>query len=130
MAVANGNDVGLYVEGQLIGCLTSNSFTSTDQEVDVTCKDQGGARQVLAGQNQSEFPFEGFFNPASGFGLPDLIAIHKNKTTVWVKQVLDDELAITCFAKLLTLTWTGPLNAGSTFSGTFTVTGAWSYSTT
>lgn len=130
MAVANGNDIGLYVEGQLIGCLTSNSFTSTDDETDVTCKDNGGARQVLAGRNTAEFPFEGFFNPASTFGFQDLIAIHKNKTRVWVKQQLTGELAVTCYAKLLTLTWSAPLNAGSTFSGTFTVDGAWSYSTT
>jgi len=130
MAVANGNDIGLYVEGQLIGCLTSNSFQSTDSEIPVTCKDNGGAKQVLAGENASEFPFEGFFNPASTFGFQDLIAIHKNKTRVWVKQQLTGELSVTCFAKLLTITWTAPLNAGSTFSGTFTVDGAWSFTTT
>ena len=101
--VVNGNDVGLYVEGQLIGCLTSNGFNTTNTEIDVTCKDNNGARQILAGGNESEFTFEGMFNPASGFGFVDLLAIHTNKTTVEVKQLLDDQLAIVAFAKLNTL---------------------------
>jgi|SRR6478609_2177661 len=130
MAVVNGNNVGLYVENQLIGCLTTNSFNSQNDEIDVTCKDDNGARKVLAGGNQSSFPFAGLFNPASTYGFQDLIVIHKNKTRVWVKMLVDDELAITCFAYLNTLAWEGPLNAGSTFSGTFTVDGEWSYSTT
>lgn len=129
MAVVNGNDIGLYVEGQLIGCLTSSSFDSTNEEIDVTCKDNNGARQVLPGGNQSSFPFEGFFNPASSYGLEDLVAIHKNKTRVWVKQQYDT-LTVTCYAYLNTLNWTAPLNAGSTFSGTFTVDGEWEYATT
>lgn len=129
MAVVNGNDIGLYVEGQLIGCLTSSSFESQNEEIDVTCKDNGGARQTLPGGNQSSMPFDGFFNPASTYGLEDLVAVHYNKTRVWVKQQYDT-LTITGYAYLNTLNWSAPLNAGSTFSGTFTVDGLWSYSTT
>lgn len=130
MAVVNGNNVGLYVENQLIGCLTTSSFNSQNDEIDVTCKDNNGARMVLPGGNQSSFPFAGLFNPASSYGFTDLVGIHYNKTRVWVKMLVDDELAITCYAYLNTLSWEGPLNAGSTFSGTFTVDGLWSYSTT
>jgi predicted secreted protein len=130
MAVVNGNDIGLYVEGQLIGCLTSTDFNSQNDEIDVTCKDNDGDRQILSGGNQSSFPFAGLFNPASSYGFTDLLAIHKNKTRVWVKMLKDDTLTITCFAKLNTLTWSGPLNAGSTFSGTFTVDGGWDFTTT
>lgn len=128
--VVNGNDVGLYVEGLLIGCLTSNGFSSTNDEIDVTCKDNNGARQILAGGNQAELTFEGFFNPAAGYGFTDLLAVHKNKTTVWVKMEVTDEVAITAFAKLNTLSWNGDVNAGSTFSGTFTIDGEWTFSTT
>ena len=59
MAIVNGNDVGLYVNNQLIGCLTGCTFTSSNEEIDVTCKDNSGARQVLAGGNTSSFSFEG-----------------------------------------------------------------------
>lgn len=125
--VINGNDVGLYVNDQLIGCLTSNGFNATNKEIDVTCKDNGGARQILAGGNEAEFSFEGMFNPASGFGFVDLLAIHANKSTVQVKQLLDDQLAIVAYAKLNTLSWNGDVNAGSTFSGTFTIDGDWDF---
>lgn len=129
MAVVNGNDVGLYVEGQLIGCLTSSEFNSTNEEIEVTCKDNNGARQVLAGGNTSSFPFQGFFNPASSFGFQDLIGIHKNKTRVWLKQQCDD-ITVTCYGYLNELNWTAPLNAGSEFSGSFSVDGEWDYSIT
>jgi len=133
MATVNGNDILVYVEGQAIGCLTSNEFSSTNNEIDVTCKDDDGARKVLPGGNQSSISFEGFFNPASSYGFHDLIAVHKNRTRVWVKMVLDDDpdsLAVTAYAYLNTLTWSAPLNAGSTFSGEFTIDGEWSYTTT
>ncbi len=129
MAVVNGNDIGVYVEGQLIGCLTSSDFQSQNEEIDVTCKDNSGARQVLPGGNSASINFEGFFNATATYGLDDLIAVHANKTRVWVKQQYDT-LTVTGYAYLNTLNWSAPLNAGSTFSGAFTVDGAWSYSTT
>lgn len=131
MAV-NGNDVGIYVEGQLIGCLTNATFSSTNEEIDVTCKDNSGARAVLPGGTTAEISFEGFFDPAATYGFQDLMSVHKNKTEVWVKMSYDgsDSLTVTGDAYLNTIEWTGPLNAGSTFSGTFTLTSGYSYSTT
>jgi len=132
MAVVNGNDVGIYVEGQLIGCLTNATFTSTNNEIDVTCKDNSGARQVLPGGQQWSVSFEGLFNPASTYGFQDLVSVNKNKTKVWVKMSYDgsDSLTITGYAYLNQIEWTGPLNAGSTFSGEFTGDGEWGYSIT
>ena len=127
MAVVNGNDVGLYSNNQLIGCLTGCTFTSSNEEIDVTCKDNAGARQVLPGGNTSSFSFEGNFNPASTYGLSDLIALHSNKTLVGVKQAVSTTLRVYASAYLNELSWEGPLNAGSTFSGTFSVSGTWSY---
>jgi hypothetical protein len=125
-----GNTVGIYVNNQLIGCLTSNSFSSTNEEIDVTCKDQGGARQVRAGGNTAEMPFEGNFEPASTYGFEELLSIHKNKTLVGIKQYdTESELYVQAYAYLNTLEWTAPLNAASTFSGTFTISGEWSYGT-
>lgn len=130
MSVVNGNDIGIYVNGQLIGCLTQNSFSSKNDEIEVTCKDNNGAYQSIQGGNKAEMPFAGFFNPASGFGFPDLIAIHKNKTEVTIAQISDDNLSIYGQANLPEIDWSSPLNAGSTFSGRFQVIGEWVYSTT
>lgn len=132
MAAVNGNDVGVYVEGQLIGCLTNATFSSSNEEIDVTCKDNAGARQVLPGGQTGEISFEGFFDPASTYGFQDLVNVHKNKTRVWVKMSYDatDSLTVTGYAYLNQIEWVGPLNAGTTFSGTFTFTGGWNYSIT
>ena len=128
----NGNEVGIYVEGTLIGCLTNASFSSTNAEIDVTCKDDSGARKVLPGGNQAEISFEGFFDPAATYGLQDLMSIHKNRTRSWVKMEYTetDALAVTAYAYLNTLEWTGPLNAGSTFSGAFTIDGEYTFTIT
>lgn len=127
MAVVNGNDVGLYVDNQLIGCLTSNDVNLTKTDIDVTCKDQGGARQTLPGGKSADFPFSGNFNPASGYGFEDLLSVYFNDTRVGIKQAIDGGTFVACYAYLPELTWTGPLNAASTFSGTFRSDGALSY---
>lgn len=133
MAVVNGNDVGVYVNNQLIGCLTNGSFTSQNDEIDVTCKDNNGARQVIPGGNKSSISFTGNWNPASTYGFKELVSVHKNKTRVGIKMEYNttgEALFIVGYAYLNKLDWNGPLNAASTFSGEFTVDGEWSYGTT
>ena len=127
MSVVNGNDVGLYVNNQLIGCLTSNDVNLSKTDIDVTCKDNDGARQTLPGGKSADFPFSGNFNPASGYGFEDLLEIYFNDTRVGVKQAVSGGLYVSCYAYLPELTWTGPLNAASVFSGTFRSDGAISY---
>lgn len=131
MAV-NGNDVGIYVSNQLIGCLTNATFSASNQEIDVTCKDNSGARAILPGGQTAEISFEGFFDPTATYGFQDLIALNKNRTQVSVRMEYPgtDALAIQAYAYLNTIEWTGALNAGSTFSGTFTITGEWTFTIT
>ena len=132
MAAVNGNDVGIYVEGQLIGCLTNATFSSQNEEILVTCKDDSGAKAILPGGQNAEITFEGFFDPTSTYGFQDLVAVNKNRTRVWVTMSYagTDSLTVTAYAYLNQIEWTGPLNAGSTFSGTFTIDGEWTYSIT
>lgn len=130
MAVVNGNDIGLYVGGQLIGCLTSSGFESTKELIDVTCKDNNGARQVLLGTLSASLPFDGLFNPASTYGVEDLLTIHKAGTLVEVKFGITNTLVITANARLATMGFAGPLNSGATFSGQFEVDGEWDLGTT
>lgn len=134
MAVINGNDIGVYVGGQLIGCLTNATFNSTNTTVDVTCKDNSGQRAVIPSGNSATIEFEGLFNPSSTYGLEDLLQIHKNKTEITVaignsNYASTSTIHVTAQAYLNTLSFTGPLNAATTFSGTFELTGAWTYNT-
>lgn len=125
MAVINGNNIGVYVGGQLIGCLTNATFNSTNNTIDVTCKDNNGDRAILPSGNTATVDFEGLFNPSSTYGLTDLLDIHKNKTEVSIG--IGDQTTLTIYAQayLNTLSFSGPLNAGTTFSGSFEITGTW-----
>jgi hypothetical protein len=128
--VVIGNTIGIYKDNVLIGCLTSNSFSSTNEEIPTTCKDNNGAYQMRPGSNTAEMPFEGNFNPAATYGLSDLLGIHKNRTRVGVKMAdTESGLYIIGYAYLNTLEWSGALNAASTFSGAFKVDGSWDYGT-
>lgn len=125
MAVLNGNNIGVYVGGQLIGCLTNATFNSTNNTIDVTCKDNNGDRAILPSGNTATVDFEGLFNPSSTYGLADLVDIHKNRTEVSIG--IGDQANLTIYAQayLNTLSFSGPLNAGTTFSGSFEITGSW-----
>ena len=132
MAVINGNNIGVYVGGQLIGCLTNATFNSTNTTIDVTCKDNNGDRAILPSGNSATIEFEGLFNPSSTYGLDDLLNIHYNKTLVTIgigdsNYVSSVTVYVSASAYLNTLSFTGPLNAATTFSGTFEITGTWTY---
>ena len=62
MAVLNGNNIGVYVGGQLIGCLTNATFNSTNNTIDVTCKDNNGDRAILSSGNTATVDFEGLIS--------------------------------------------------------------------
>lgn len=130
MSVLNGNVVGLSVGSQLIGCLTNATFTSSNASIDVTCKDNNGAKQTLPGGNTATITFEGYFDPASTFGFDDIVPLHVNKTLINWHFGDNTNLTMHGSGYIDDMTWNGPLNAGTTFSGTINVTGVWTYSTT
>lgn len=123
MPVLNGNDVGVYVGGTLIGCLTGASISSSRAEIDVTCKDDSGNRAVILGGATTNITFNGLFKPDATYGFEDLWDIFLAKTEVSVAFGDLTNLTIYTQAYLQELTWDGPLNAGSTFSGKFSATG-------
>lgn len=130
MAVVNGNDMGIYIGGSLIGCLTNATFSSTNETIEVTCKDNDGARQTLSGGNTSVITFEGFFNPAATYQVSDIIPLHQNKTLI--NWHFGDNTNLTFHGEgyIDVLDFAAPVNAGTTFSGTINVSGAWTYSET
>lgn len=130
MAVLNGNDIGVYVGNVLIGCLTSATFNSQREEIITTCKDNSGAKTLLLGGLTASVDFEGNFNPASTYNFGDLLDIHLAGTEVNIKMGDNTNLTVFALAYLPTVTWTGPLNAAATFSGSFSVNGAWTKSET
>lgn len=130
MAVVNGNDIFISVDGDVIGCTTSSGFESTREVIDATCKDNNGARNVLLGALSATLPFDGLWNPASGYSVEDLLNLNKDGTLVEVKFGVTDTLVITANARLSTISLTGSVNSAATYSGTFEVDGEWDLGTT
>ena len=129
MARVKGNSVLVYLNDVAIGCLNNNEFQSTNEEIDATCKDNDGARNVLPGGNQWSISFDGTFETGSTVGLEELLGVHKNKTLVGVRMGVAGSggLYIQGEAYLNELNWSGPLNAAAVFSGSFTGNGTWSH---
>ena len=130
MAVINGNSVGVYVGGTLIGCLTGASLETSREEIDVTCKDNSGDKAVLLGGATTTVSFNGNWNPSSTYALDDLFTIFNNSSQVSLGFGDQTNLTIYSQAYLQSLTWEGPLNSASTFSGRFACTGTFTMATT
>jgi predicted secreted protein len=130
MAVKNGNDVLLYVGDNAIGCLTNATFSSQREEIDVTCKDNDGARQVIGGGLTASITFEGFFNPSSTYTVTDLIQLHLDNTEINWHLGDNEDFTLHGLGTITQLEYSAPVNAGTTFSGTIAVSGEYEYSTT
>ncbi len=130
MARVKGNSLLVYVNDVAIGCLNNNEFSSTNEVIDATCKDNDGARNTLPGGNTATITFDGTFDTDATYGFSQLIAIHKNKTAVAVRMGVAGSGGTyiqAASAYLNQLTWSGPLNAATVFNGTFDIDGVWTY---
>jgi predicted secreted protein len=132
MAAVKGNQVLVYVDNVAIGCLTGCTFTSNGASIDVTCKDNDGAPQSLPTKGPWQITFNGNFKTDSTYGLQQLLGIRRNQTLAQIKYGGENsgDLYIVGAAYLNQITWEGPLNAVSTFSGQFDGDGDWEYDTT
>jgi hypothetical protein len=128
MAKIKGNSLLVYVDDVAIGCLNNNEFSSTNEEIDATCKDNDGAYDSLTGGNTASISFDGTYDTSSTYGFEELVAIHKNKTEVSLRMSVSGGggyYITAARAALNQITWSGPLNAATVFSGTFNIRGTW-----
>src|SRR5688572_22975487 len=82
MTKIKGNSLLVYVNDVAIGCLNNNEFSSTNEEIDATCKDNDGAYDSLTGGNTASITFDGTYDTDSTFGFEELLTIHTDKTEV------------------------------------------------
>lgn len=138
MAIINGNQLLVFVDGQAIGCTDNCELNSQKETIDVTCKDGNGARQVLSGSQQWTITASGKWDFASTLGPQALYNIHKNGTRIGIKMAITDTSGneesgksyFIGYALLNTFNVAGPLNAGATFNLTFEGDGPLSIGTT
>lgn len=124
MAVISGNAVGVFVGGTLLGCLTGCTLDTSREEILTTCKDLNGDKSSILGGATTSISFNGNWNPSSTYGLDDLFTIFNAKSEVSLAFGDQANLTVYTQAYLQQLTWEGPLNAASTFSGTFSCSGS------
>jgi predicted secreted protein len=129
--ILNGNDLLVYIAGVAIACTDGCTFQSDNEEINVTCKDNNGAKQVLSGSNSWSITCSGKWKFDAAYGAVDLLNAHKNKETVTIKMgtSTSGDTYVTGSAKINSFTWEGPLNDGATFNVTFTGTGEYTIGT-
>ena len=138
MAIINGNQLLVFIDGQAIGCTDNCELSSTKETIDVTCKDGNGNRQVLSGSQSWTITASGKWDFASTLGPQALYASHKNGTLLGIKMAITDTSGVEesgksyfiGYSRLNTFSVAGPLNAGATYNLTFEGDGALSIGTT
>lgn len=81
----NGGLVGLYVDGALIACTTSDSFNGDASQIDASCKGTSLWGFYLQGTKNWTFQLEGRWQFDAAYGFGDLVDLWINGTEVTVK---------------------------------------------
>ena len=138
MAIINGTRLLVFMDNVAIGCTTNCQLTSTKETIDVTCKDNDGARQVLSGSQSWSITADGLWDFASTLGPQGLYATHFNGTRVGIKMAIVNSAGteesgksyFIGYARLNNYNLAGPQNAGSTYNLVFEGDGPLSIGTT
>lgn len=132
-----GNAVLIFVDEVAIGCTTSGSITIDSTEIETTCKDDNGAYSALIGSDKWTGEAGGNWETAATVGVPELLALKKNKTLIGFKMAVVTPGTSTeagtyfiGYAYIQSLTLNADLNSPASFSISFTGSGDWSYGTT
>jgi predicted secreted protein len=130
----SGNVFGLYinVDGamRLIAASTGSGFTLTRQVIDVTSKDNAGARAVLMAGESVDFTFNGILSfdqtDVTTHGYDKMLdAAHAATLCIarWSTNVVGDKY-LQCSVYISSISGDAPVNAAGTYTVNFTSTGA------
>jgi predicted secreted protein len=119
-----GNAMLIYKDGVAIACTTAASFNLTNELLEVTCKDNDGARQYILGGQEWSFTVGGIFQ-FDNVGIDDLsdMAIDKETATIRFGTDVVGDFFLEGEAIISDLTIDANLNESTTYSATFTGTG-------
>jgi predicted secreted protein len=128
-----GNEMGIYmnVDGamRLIAAGTGASFTADRQVIDVTSKNNGGARAIKMGGKSVNFTFNGNISfdetTSTTHGYDKMLDAWNNATSVTVRfstNVVGDKY-IQCTAYIANISGEAPVNAVGTYTLSIDSTG-------
>lgn len=132
MTKVKGNALLVYKDSVAIGCTTNCEFSSTNEEIDATCKDNDGAYDSLSGNNTAQITFEALYDTGSTEGLSEVLEAHKNKTEIAVRMGIAGTGGLyiqAARAVISQLNIAGQLNSAMTYNGTINIRGTWSHGT-
>src|SRR5690606_20223321 len=121
----NGNVLLLFINGDPVACSTNVEISYTNELIEVTCKDNDGAKQYLLGSGDWTITCDFFFKFDADFGASDVWDLALNKTTV--EAMFSNENAgdfrLVGDALITSINSVAPLNGGATCSVTLQGTG-------
>lgn len=126
-----GNLRLLYIDDVAVGCTTQMSLSLSSEEVDSTCKDNNGARQSLAGQQNWSVSISGHQVFENNPSVDDLFDLWKNRTEFEARLStgVTGDVEYTGDAYISSMEITDNVNEVATWSATITGTGAISATT-
>jgi predicted secreted protein len=119
-----GNALLIYHEGVAIACTTAASFSLSNEQIEVTCKDNDGARQYTFGAQEWSFTVGGIFQFDNvGIDLLSDMAIDKETATIRFGTDVIGDFFLEGECIISDLQIEANLNESATYTATLTGTG-------
>ena len=128
MAIFNGTNLGVYIDGTIIAAATDCSLSLNMETIDITTKDSAGYRELLAGMRSGSISVSGLIDYQSADkDTVDLYTAWENRTSLTLKfskaNETTGELSFAASGFLTSLELSGSTEDTATYSASFQLTG-------
>jgi len=130
MAIFNGTELGVYIDGTLIAAATDCSLSLNTETIDITTKDSAGYRELLGGLKSGSISVSGlidYLDADSNKDMVDLWTAWEARTILTLKfskaNEATGELSFTSGGIITSLEQSGGTEDTATYSCTFELTG-------
>lgn len=126
MAIFNGTNLGVYIDGTIIAAATDCSLSLNMETIDITTKDSAGYRELLAGMRSGSISVSGLIDYQSADkDTVDLYTAWENRTSLTLKfsSEITSDTSFTASGFLTSLEQSGGTEDTATYSATFELTG-------
>ena len=126
MAIFNGTNLGVYIDGTIIAAATDCSLSLNMETIDITTKDSAGYRELLAGMRSGSISVSGLVDyQDTNKDIVDLYTAWENRTSLTLKfsSELSNDTSFTASGFLTSLEQSGGTEDTATYSATFELTG-------
>jgi TP901-1 family phage major tail protein len=126
MAIFNGTNLGVYIDGTIIAAATDCSLSLNMETIDITTKDSAGYRELLAGMRSGSISVSGLIDYQSADkDTVDLYTAWENRTSLTLKfsSEISSDTSFTASGFLTSLEQSGGTEDTATYSATFELTG-------